>query len=292
MDKTKVQALISLLDDPDETVFNTVEEELLKEDVGVVIDLERAWEISQNDVFQRRVENIIHTLQLKDVQSLMRKWLDEGGTDLFYGVFLVAKYQYPELDFNELNDKINALRKDIWLELNNHLTSLEKVRIINHVMFDVHKYSRSNGNFFAPQNSFINEVMNTKKGNPISLCIIYSVVAQRLGLPIYGVNLPKNFILCYLDENVLQQSSPLQRNKVLFYINPVNKGSVLGRSEIEYFVKQQNLAFQNSYFEPCNNIDIVKRVLLNLLFAYQNQKDEIKKNEIQVLMDLFNLKNS
>lgn len=287
MDKTKVQALISLLDDPDETIFNTVEEELLKEDVGVVVDLERAWEVSHNDVFQRRVENIIHTLQLKDVQSLMRKWIDEGGTDLFYGVFLVAKYQYPELDFNELNDKINALRKDIWLELNNHLTSLEKVRIINHVMFDVHKYKRSGGDFFAPQNSFINEVINTKKGNPISLCIIYSVVAQRLGLPIYGVNLPKNFVLCYLDENILQQSPPGHRNKVLFYINPVNKGSVLGRSEIEYFVKQQNLDYRNSYFEPCSNIDIIKRVLLNLLFAYQNQKDEIKKKEIQLLMDLF-----
>ncbi len=287
MGKSKVQALISLLDDPDETIFNTVEEELLKEDVGVVDDLERAWEVSQNDVFQRRVENIIHTLQLKDVQSLMRKWIDEGGRDLFYGVFLVAKYQYPELDFNELNDKINALRKDIWLELNNHLTSLEKVRIINHVMFDIHKFTRSTGNFFAPQNSFINEVINTKKGNPISLCIIYSVVAQRLGLPIYGVNLPKNFVLCYLDDNILPQTPPLQRNKVLFYINPVNKGSVLGRGEIEYFVKQQKLAFQHAYFEPCSNIDIVKRVLLNLLFAYQNQKDEIKKKEIQLLMDLF-----
>lgn len=287
MGKSKVQALISLLDDPDETIFNTVEGELLKEDVGVVDDLERAWEVSQNDVFQRRVENIIHTLQLKDVQSLMRKWIDEGGRDLFYGVFLVAKYQYPELDFNELNDKINALRKDIWLELNNHLTSLEKVRIINHVMFDIHKFTRSTGNFFAPQNSFINEVINTKKGNPISLCIIYSVVAQRLGLPIYGVNLPKNFVLCYLDDNILPQTPPLQRNKVLFYINPVNKGSVLGRGEIEYFVKQQKLTFQHAYFEPCSNIDIVKRVLLNLLFAYQNQKDEIKKKEIQLLMDLF-----
>ncbi len=289
MDKTKVQALISLLDDPDETIFNTVEEELLKEDVAVVDDLEKAWEISQDDVFQRRVENIIHTLQLKDVQSLMHKWIDEGGTDLLYGVFLVAKYQYPDLDFNELNDKINALRKDIWLELNNHLTSLEKVRIINHVMFDLHKYTRSSGNFFAPQNSYINEVINTKKGNPISLCIIYSVVAQRLGIPIYGVNLPKNFVLCYLDENMLQQSLTGQRNKVLFYINPVNKGSVLGRSEIEYFVKQQKLVSQHSYFEPCSNIDIVKRVLLNLIFAYQNQKDEIKKKEIQLLMDLFNL---
>ncbi|SMO38234.1 Regulator of sirC expression, contains transglutaminase-like and TPR domains [Saccharicrinis carchari] len=287
MDKTKVQALISLLDDPDETVFNSVEEELLKEDVEVVNDLEKAWEVSHNDVFQRRVENIIHTLQLKDVQSLMTKWINDGGTNLFYGAFLVAKYQYPELDYDALNDKVNELRRDIWLELNNHLTSLEKVRIINHIMFDVHKYNRSSGNFFAPQNSYINEVMNSKKGNPISLSILYSVVAQRLGLPIYGVNLPKNFVLCYLDENMIHKYPKDQRPQVLFYINPVNKGAVLGRNEIEYFVKQQKMRPLYSYFEPCSNIDIIKRVLLNLTYAYQNQGDDSKKKEIELLLDLF-----
>ena len=287
MDKSKVHALISLLDDPNEAVFNSVEEELLKEEIEVVGELEKAWEISHNDVFQRRVENIIHSLQLKDVKSLMKKWVDEGGKDLFYGAFLVAKYQYPDLNYNELNEKIDKLRRDVWLELNDHLTSLEKVRIINHIMFDVHKYKRNSGNFIAPQNSYINEVVETKKGNPISLSIIYSVVAQRLGLPIYGVNLPKNFILCYLDENMGADYSKGHTNRVMFYINPVNKGAILGRKEIEYFIKQQKLNKRDMYFNPCSNFEIIKRVLYNLSYAYENQGNENKKEEIQVLMELF-----
>lgn len=283
MDKEKVHALISLLDDPNEVVFNTVEEELLKEEVGVIDELEKAWESSRNDVFQRRVENIIHTLQLKDVKSLLSKWIKEGAKDLLYGAFIIAKYQYPELVYDELNQKIDRIRRDVWLELNDHLTALEKVRIMNHILFDIHKFVRNNSNFFAPQNSYINEVIENKKGNPISLSIIYSVIAQRLGLPVYGVNLPKNFILCYLDDHMIEP----QDDEVMFYINPVNKGAILGRREIEYFLKQQKLKAEYSYFNPCSNFDIVKRLLYNLSYAYENQGSELKKAEIKELMSLF-----
>ncbi len=282
MDKDKVQALISLLDDPNDLVFNSVEEELLKEDPDVIDELEKAWEVSTNDVFQRRVENIIHYIQLRDVKSQLRKWLNDGAEDLLYGSFLVAKYQYPELSYDDLNQKIDRLRRDVWLELNDHLTSIEKVRIINHVLFDIHKFIRNNSNFFAPQNSYINEVVDTKKGNPISLSILYSVISQRLGLPVFGVNLPKNFILCYVDENSIKED-----DDILFYINPVNKGAILGRREIDYFLKQQKIISKPEYFTPCSNKEIIKRVLINLIYSYENQGNDIKKKELEDLMHIF-----
>ncbi len=282
MDKDKVHALITLLDDPNELVFNSVEEELLKEDQEVIDELEKAWEISTDDIFQRRVENIIHSIQLKDVKSLLIKWLKEGAEDLLYGAFLVAKYQYPEINYEELNQKIDRLRRDVWLELNDHLTSIEKVRIINHILFDIHKYIRNNTNFFSPQNSYINEVVDSKKGNPISLSILYSVISQRLGLPIFGVNLPKNFILCYMDEHSLKDD-----DEILFYINPVNKGAILGRREIEYFLKQQKIISKPEYFTPCSNKEIVKRILINLIYSYENKGDDIKKKELEDLIKIF-----
>ncbi len=282
MDKDKVHALITLLDDPNEVVFSSVEEALLQEELDVIIELEKAWEGSENDMFQRRVENIIHTLQLKDVKSELRKWVKTGAENLLYGAFLLAKYQYPELNYEELNLQIDRLRRDVWLELNDHLTSIEKVRIINHVLFDIHQFIRNSSNFFSPQNSYINDVMSSKKGNPISLSIIYSEISQRLGLPIFGVNLPKNFILCYVDENAINDD-----DDILFYINPVNKGAILGRREIEYFLKQQKLPPKVEYFTPCSNQDIIKRVLINLIYSYDNQGNEHKKHELQELIKIF-----
>jgi hypothetical protein len=191
MEKNKILALISLLDDPSDEVFSTVEGELLKEEVGIVPDLEKAWESTLDSTYQRRLENLIHTLQFKDVKTGLRQWLSNSDDDLLYGAYLVSKYQYPELRYEDVNNKINQIRKDIWLELNDHLTALEKVRIINHILFDVHGFTRNNTNFMAAQNTLICDVLDTRKGNPISLSVIYSVVAQRLGLPILGLIYPK-----------------------------------------------------------------------------------------------------
>ncbi len=288
MDKEKIKALITLLDDPNEEIYSSVESELLKERADIVPELEEAWESSLDGLFQGRVESIIHTIQLKDIHRELKKWLLSESRDLLQGAYLVCRYQYPEIDMVSIKEKLSELRKDIWLELNEHLTSLEKVRIVNHVLFDVHKYSRNTNRFLAPENNFISEVLTTKKGNPISLSIIYSILCKELGLPVFGVNLPKNFILAFMDNTaVVGEGSIKDTTSVLFYINPINKGAVLGRKEIEYFVKQQKMELREDYFLPCDNAVIIRRLFNNLSYAYDNKGEEDKKAEVKNFLALF-----
>jgi len=287
MESTMLNALINLLDDPNEEVFLSVEKELLKQDVEIVPALEKAWESSIDEMAQTRIENIIHHLQFKHIKVELGNWIDEGAEDLLYGAYLVAKYQFPSLEYSWVENQINEIRKDIWFELNDQLTSLEKVKVVNHIMYDVCKFSRNNINIMAAENNFINEVLLSKKGNPVALSVIYSVVCQRLGLPVYGVNLPKNFILAYLDIGEAKSVS-LAQGEVMFYINPINKGAVLGRKEIEFFLKQQKIQPQTNYFLPIrSNEEIVKRMLNNLLFAYESSNEVLKVKEISELMALF-----
>jgi len=287
MESTMLNALINLLDDPNEEVFLSVEKELLKQDVEIVPALEKAWESSIDEMAQTRIENIIHHLQFKHIKVELGNWIDEGAEDLLYGAYLVAKYQFPSLEYAWVENQINEIRKDIWFELNDQLTSLEKVKVVNHIMYDVCKFSRNNINIMAAENNFINEVLLSKKGNPVALSVIYSVVCQRLGLPVYGVNLPKNFILAYLDIGEAKSVS-LAQGEVMFYINPINKGAVLGRKEIEFFLKQQKIQPQTNYFLPIrSNEEIVKRMLNNLLFAYESSNEVLKVKEISELMALF-----
>jgi len=288
MDKAKIKALITLLDDPNEEVFASVENELLKERVDIVPELEEAWENSFDGLFQERIEGIIHNIQLRDIYSELKKWLMSEHRELLQGAFLVCKYQYPELTLSSITDVLAQLRKEIWLQLSEHLTSLEKVRIVNHILFDEHKYSRNTSRFLAPENNFISEVLTTRKGNPISLSIIYSLLCNQLGLPVFGVNLPKNFILAFMDETaVVDEGTMVDTTSVLFYINPINKGAVLGKREIEYFIKQQKIDLKDEYFLPCDNAIIVRRLFFNLSNAYDNKGDEAKKEEIKKFLALF-----
>ncbi len=288
IDESKIDALIKLIDDPSDEVFSMVFQEFEKQDVAVVSQLEKAWENSTDQFFQQRIEELIHRIQFNDVYSELTKWYADGAVDLLFGAFLICKFQYPGLDYSWIEKQINELRKDVWFELSETLNSIEKVRVLNHIFFETHKYVRNNINILAAENNFISEVLLTKKGNPVALSIIYSVVAQRLGIPLYGVNLPKNFILAYLDIDKVDENT-IPDGNVLFYVNPINKGAVLGRKEIEFFLRQQKIIPQSSFFIPCkSNDEVIIRLLNNLAFSYETANDQDKLTEISKLLSIFN----
>jgi regulator of sirC expression with transglutaminase-like and TPR domain len=136
-------------------------------------------------------------------------------------------------------------------------------------------------------------VILAKKGNPISLGIIYIAVAQKLGLPIYGVNLPKNFILAFIDEfyELLgSDASNSNSDNVLFYINPFNHGAVLGKKEIDFFLKQQNIAPEDMFYQPCSNIEIIQRLLLNLIYSYEKLGYDSRIKDLQTLLKIARFK--
>jgi regulator of sirC expression with transglutaminase-like and TPR domain len=288
MDTKKLHALISLLDDPDVEIYSTVESVLRNEQIEIVPELERAWEVSVDRVFQERVENIIHSLQFDSLKKALKEWAESGDKDFLYAVFLVAKYQYPELSYSVVLDTIKKIKKDIWMELNGHLTSLEKISIVNHVLFDKYKFSRNSKELLSPKNNYINDVLDSRLGNPVSLSVIYSAVCQGLGMPVYGVNLPKNFILVYLDEDISVENETCQQQKcsAQFYINPINNGAIIGKREIEVFLNQQKVSVLNNYFTPCSNVSVVKRILNNLRFSFDSMGEDDKKNEIIELMGI------
>jgi len=288
MDTKKLHALISLLDDPDVGIFSTVESELLKQQVEIVPELEKAWETSADGTFQKRVENIIHSLQFVNLKNELKEWKRSGAEDLLYASYLVAKYNYPELTFASVQDKIEELKRDVWLELNGNLTSLENIRIVNYILFDKYNFTRNSKDSLSPGNNFINDVLNTRRGNPVSLSVVYSVVCRSLGMPVYGVNLPKNFILVYLDDELLDTECIAPECSALFYINPINHGAIIGKREIEVFLKQQKLTYLDNYFTPCSNVDIVRRMFNNLRFSYDSFGHNEKKIEVMELEEVLN----
>lgn len=286
MDNTELNALISLLDDPDDQVFHQIREKLLSLGQTAIPALESAWENSFDSLLQQRIENIIHHIQLDYIRSSMRTWAVTGQQDLLEGALIVARTQYPDLDEERIRRHIEQIKQDIWLELNNGLTALEKIRVINHILFDVHNFSGNTSNYHAPQNSYINNVLETKKGNPLSLSIIYAVIAQDLRIPVYGVNLPDHFILAYVDLSEQQSEEPIEDiDRVLFYINPFSRGWVVSRKEIDAYLKQQNLEAKPEFYVPCSNLEIIRCLILKLILSYEKLGYPNKIEELQHMLD-------
>lgn len=289
MDKNikEIQALITLLEDPNMDIYRMVSSNLLEQGLAVIPELEKAWENSADQLFQERLENLIQKIQIEDTIKDLKVWIKTGYEDLLEGAWLIARFQFPDLSYDEVNEPLERIKKDVWLELNENLTALEKVKVINHIFFEIHGFSKNTSNFYNPQNSYINQVIEKKRGNPISIAILYMVIAQKIGLPVYGVNLPKNFIVAYKDDLGPLGMLDNQIDNILFYINPYNKGTVLGKKEIEYFLQQQKLESDQSYFLPCTNLEIIKRVVYNLINSYDRLGFQEKVIQFKKILQLF-----
>jgi regulator of sirC expression with transglutaminase-like and TPR domain len=238
-------------------------------------------------VFQNRIEDLIHEIQFSEIQRQLLEWSSSPDKDLLEGSILIAKYQYPGLDELKIKESIQNLRKDIWLELNDNQTSFEKVKIFNRIFFDLYQFSGDTKHYHSPVNSFINTVLESKKGNPLSLCLLYSIVAQSLDLPIYGVNLPNHFVLAYMDEYHANHFGQVQNDfGVLFYINAFSRGTIFDVKEIEQFLNDLNIEHKREYFEPCSNTAIIKRMFTNLIFAFQQIGNSEKVEELTLLKSL------
>jgi regulator of sirC expression with transglutaminase-like and TPR domain len=263
-----INTLISLLEDNDTEVLGIVKDELLKQGTRILPQLEKAWENSMDPKLQERLENLIHHIQFTTAKAKLMNWVSDGAGDLLLGATYVAQFQYPGVDYHDLNKSIDLISRDIYLSDNKNLSAVDKVKLLNYVIYELNNFTRNTSNFYSPQNSFINQVIETRKGNPISLGVIYLAVARKLKLPIFGVNLPKSFILAYMNE-YRHYESPDITNDILFYINPYNKGTILNKKEIDHFIHQQNLKPESGFYSPCDNKSIILRMITNLIIAYQ-----------------------
>lgn len=276
MEEKELKALVSLLDDEDTDVIHHVEEKIISIGNRIIPFLEKEWENNFNTIIQKRIEDLIHTLQFELLKNKLVAWKDQDDQDLLEGCWLAATYQYPDFELEFLRKEIEQIYYESWTNFQADMHPFDQVKALNNVLFNKYKFGANTKNFHSPGNSMINVVLETKKGNPISLCLVYLLIAQKLGMPVYGVNLPNLFILTYKSD------------EVQFYINAFNKGLIFSRKDIDNYIAQLHVNTSDTFYEPCANIDIVKRILRNLIISFEKIGEYYKSDEVKQLLQAIN----
>ena len=274
MNDNQLKALISLLDDDDREVVEHVEQQIRQMGGQMIPFLESEWEGSFNPELQKRIEEIIHDLQYESVLDRMRDWKNGGGMDLLEGLWIVATYQYPDLSLAKLRQDVEQLYYDAWVDFKPDMHPDEQIKAMNSAFFSKLKFAPNTKHFHSPANSMINQVLESRRGNPITLCILYMLIAKRLNLPVYGVNLPNLFVLTYKNSSGVQ-----------FYINVFNRGLVFTTKDIDQYIDQLNIKRLETFYQPCTNADIVRRVLRNLTLAFEKNGDTERVREVEQILN-------
>lgn len=285
--------MIQLLDDTDHEVVDIVERKFLEVGISSISELEEIWLENEFPELNVRIEGILKKIQLQQLYLDVQNWMNSENPAAIDGWLLASRIQYPGLKIENIQKQLNQFKIDAWVMLSSVDNPIDKIAILNHVFFEKYGFKGNHQNYHSPDNSILPRVLETKLGNPISLAILYQTIAQDLGIPVFGVNLPQHFVVAYCkmkeENNGLQLYARSMLNvneidEVLFYFNPFSKGQVFHRESIDAFLKVIHIEQREHFYWPCNTIEIFKRILRNLHYSYSEQHEYQKQNEVLELM--------
>ena len=285
MENKEINALLHLIDDPDEDVYSTVSERILSFGKEIIPSLENFCENIHNEETQERIEQLIHRVHFRDLTTDFTNW-NNNDTDLLEGALLVAKYSYPDLKAENIKQEIEKLRRNTWLELNNYLTPIEIVNVVNSIFFNYYKQKGVEINYEHPDQFLINKTLETRKGNAIGNGIIYLILCQLLDIPVKAVNIPRQFLLGFYDDQYeLLNPAGHPSEKIKFYIDTLS-GQLYSHKDVESYFKRLSVPPTPHFFRPMNNKKIIQFLLEEMSKCFDNTHNQYKMDELLSLANI------
>jgi regulator of sirC expression with transglutaminase-like and TPR domain len=187
---------------------------------------------------------------------------NDADIPLFATALLIAKDEYPELDSAAYESRIQVYSRSLDKIVRGAESEAAQLRSINNFLFDELGFSGDDKNYYDPRNSYLNDVLDRRLGNPISLAVVQIELAQRLGVPLQGISFPGHFLV----------RLPLEEGIVV--LDPYQKGRSLDAAEL----RQRARAHTDSHdiddtrlarmLEPASHRAILTRMLRNLKGVY------------------------
>ncbi|MCZ6671630.1 MAG: transglutaminase-like domain-containing protein [Verrucomicrobia bacterium] len=270
----RLQAIQGLMDDPSPAVRQAVVDELIK--------LGSAGRNFLNDLCKgsnlenrRYALSIIEILDKDSPVQMFKRFINSLNYELESGYFLLSRVEEPELKIADYMQKLDDMALRCQTLFTAPLSPRDRCRILNRVIFHEYGFTGNRSDYNNPQNTFIHSLFETRKGLPISLSILYLMVARRLELDLEPVGIPGQFMVgCFLE-------------KEPFFIDVYENGVFRGLEDLLYYLEANQLEADLGHFGPCPVGEVLCRCCRNLAQQYHLLFEDDKAELYQSFVNEF-----
>ncbi|MDV3002377.1 MAG: hypothetical protein N5P05_003983 [Chroococcopsis gigantea SAG 12.99] len=177
---------------------------------------------------------------------------------------LIAQLEYRYLDINKYLNTFYLMTDKIKERLSSTRYPLKTVHVINQYLYEDLNFTGNGRDYYNPDNSYLNQVLDNRTGIPLSLSVIYLEIAERLNFPMVGIGLPGHFLIRPSFEDVG------------IFVDPFNRGEILFEQDCElrlHQVYQQPVKLEKHFLAPVSKSQILIRMLTNLKQIYINRNE-------------------
>jgi regulator of sirC expression with transglutaminase-like and TPR domain len=251
-------ALLSLLADEDPLVYRTVRDKLLSCGPPAAEWL-RPHTISDDPALRRHARQIVLHFDRQAADDHFLAFCLRHGEefDLEQGAWLFAQTQYPLINVEAYQAVLDGYANELRGRFDGRGEPQQILTAINQYLFGELGFMGNEANYYDPENSYLNRVLDQRTGNPINLCLLYILLARRLRLPVAGIGLPGHFICRY------------QSTAAEMYLDPFNRGSLMTKADCVQYLVSANCSLRDDYLAPVSARRFLLRVCSNLHQVYQ-----------------------
>ena len=191
--------------------------------------------------------------------------LPEENLDLQRAALYLAGEEYPNLEADYFLRQRDDMAAEVRSLAGDSAGMDTLARTFNSYLFDVKGFSGNTGDYYDPDNSFLNRVMETGIGIPITLSVLFLGVAKRLGLNCHGVGMPGHFLV--------------KIEELDLYVDPFHGGQLLSAGDCRRLAEQlfgSNVGWDERFLSPTPAISILARMLNNLRIIYSQRRDIVR----------------
>jgi regulator of sirC expression with transglutaminase-like and TPR domain len=250
-------ALINLLADDDAEVYATVRQKILSLGPSAC-DWLQPFTLSNDPVVRRRTKEIILWLGRRDSDQRFLTYCQHSceDLDLEEATGLLAQTQYPEINLEGYTALYDSWSGELKTRINFTWESEKILGTINHFLFVELRFSGNEHYAYSPDSSYLNRVVDTRSGNPVSLCALYLFLTRRLCLPVAGIGMPGHFICRF-------QSSTKE-----LYLDAFRGGRFLSKADCVKYLTQSHHGLQSGFLSPVSTRRILSRMCGHLHQTY------------------------
>lgn len=275
-------SLLALLEDPNEEVFAAVEPVILEQSRDFESAIMQAIEDNSDVLVHKRLLQIQRKIQCQKIGTSIVTWFHEkDGSILEFLIAIDKLYGNALQNESVLNSFVDQLKRNIWIELNNYLTPLEQINVINSILYNYYGFGTDDlgTTVFDAKTFYLSNIYNEKLGNRFSLALLYIYVCQEFDIPVQAIYLDnQELYLAYFSAVNFET----QDFNICYYINPSN-GSVYSQMEVINMLKNQDIEILPEQFKPLSSKNIIALFIKQMQFSYLVEHDFVMANFLKEL---------
>jgi len=263
-------ALVSLLADEDPSVYRTVRERILAYGPPAAEWL-RPHITSNDPALRRRARQIVLHFDRQAADDHFLAFCLRHGQefDLEQGAWLFALTQYPRINAEAYQAVLDGYASELRGRLGSTAEPEEILTVMSQYLCGELGFAGNDADYYDPENSYLNCVLDRRTGNPINLCLVYVLLARRLRLPMAGIGLPGHFLCRY------------QSTAAEVYLDPFNRGKFLTKADCVQYLVNANFSLRDDYLAPVSSRQWLLRICSNLHQIYQRLEQAAEAVRVQ-----------